>query len=201
MTKPTYHHGHLRRALIDAALARIPVQGIVGLSLRALARDVGVTHAAPYRHFADKSALIAAIADEGTAALSQTMQQAMQRSAQDADPGGADPGGADPRRRLRAMGQAYVRFAVSNPAYFKVMFGPGRPMGEIEVLINAVRHARAQGEADTEHVALAAWCMVHGIATLVVDGRMAPGDLGLPADDIDGMVTTLLNARPRSAPG
>lgn len=197
MTKPTYHHGHLRRALIDAALVRIPVQGIVGLSLRALARDVGVTHAAPYRHFADKSALIAAIADEGAAALGHAMQQAMQQSAPGADPGGADPGGADPQRQLRAMGQAYVRFAVSNPAYFKVMFGPGQPMGEIEMLINAVRRARAQGEADTEHVALAAWCMVHGIATLVVDGRMAPGDLGLPADDIDGMVTTLLNARPR----
>lgn len=185
MAKATYHHGDLRRALIDAALVRIPTQGIHGLSLRALARDVGVTHAAPYRHFADKSALIAAISAEGAEALGAAMQQAMHAGA--------------PMDQLRALGQTYVRFAVQHPAYFKVMFGPGQPVGELDVLVGAIRMAKAQGSAQAEHVALAAWCMVHGIATLVVDGRMTPADLGLSPDDIDGMVIALLSARPQPA--
>jgi AcrR family transcriptional regulator len=145
-----------------------------------------VTHAAPYRHFADKSALIAAISAEGAEALGAAMQRVMQSG--------------PPAGQLRAMGQAYVRFAVQHPAYFKVMFGPGQPVGELDVLVGAIRQAKAQGSAQAEHVALAAWCMVHGIATLVVDGRMTPVDLGLAEDDIDGMVVALLSARPQPPP-
>lgn len=185
MVRDTYHHGDLRRALLDAALARIISHGIGGLSLRGIARDVGVTHAAPYRHFADKAALIAAVAEEGFDTLAADVHDAMQTG--------------DATARFDALGRAYVRFAVANPAYFKVMFGPGQNDEQLEVLVEAVRQAEAHGARDASHVALAAWCMVHGIATLAVDGRLAPTDLGLAVDDVDGMVDALLNARPLRA--
>lgn len=159
--------------------------GVSGLSLRAIARDVGVTHAAPYRHFADKAGLIEAIATEGFEALGQEMASAL-ATTQAVD-------------RLRALGMGYVRFAVLNPAYFKVMFGPGQGEKQLDVLIETVRQAGAHGDRDAGHVALAAWCMVHGIATLAVDGRLSPADLDLADDDVDGMVEALLNARPLPA--
>lgn len=185
MSRASYHHGDLRRALVDAALARILQGGIGGLSLRAIARDVGVTHAAPYRHFADKAGLIEAIAGEGFEALGQEMAAAFATTA--------------PADRLRALGLGYVRFAVRNPAYFKVMFGPGQGEKQLDVLIETVRQAGAHGDREAGHVALAAWCMVHGIATLAVDGRLSPTDVDLAPGDVDGMVDALLNARPLPA--
>lgn len=187
MARGSYHHGDLRRALLDAALERIVRDGIGGLSLRAIARDVGVTHAAPYRHFADKAALIAAIADEGFELLGEEMAPALEATTAAA--------------RLDALGRGYVRFAAQHPAYFKVMFGPGQGDRQLDVLVETVRQAGAHGDRDAGHVALAAWCMVHGIATLVVDGRLSPGDLDLAAGDLDGLVEALLNARPRRASG
>ena len=77
--------------------------------------------------------------------------------------------------------------------------GRGQDDARLDLLIETVRQAGAHGDRDAEHVALAAWCMVHGVATLVVDGRLTPVHLGLAADDIDGMVEALLNARPLPA--
>ncbi|MDP7345041.1 MAG: TetR/AcrR family transcriptional regulator, partial [Alphaproteobacteria bacterium] len=110
--KRAYHHGNLRRALLDAALAMVEKEGPRGVSLRAVARFAGVSPAAPYRHFAGKEGLLAAVAEEGFRALESKMQ-----AARDETDGLA-------LAEFRAIGYAYVRFAASNPSHFRVMFGP-----------------------------------------------------------------------------
>src|SRR5258708_6887496 len=107
--KKSYHHGDLRRALLDAALALLEKSGVEALTLREGARRVGVTAGAPYHHFADKEAIVASVAEEGFVELGEAMA-----AARDA---------ADPASRLGAMGRSYVRFAVAHPAHFRVMFG------------------------------------------------------------------------------
>ena len=109
--KPRYHHGDLRRALIDASLALIAEEGFSALTLREVARRAGVTHAAPYRHFADKEALLAAVAEEGFRAMASDMRERMDKE-------------TSPTERLLACGVAYVLFAVRHPSHFRVMFGP-----------------------------------------------------------------------------
>jgi AcrR family transcriptional regulator len=106
-----YHHGDLRRALLDAALEVLSAEGAAALTLREVARRAGVTHAAPYRHFTDKQALLATVAEEGFRMLAAEMTR------------GAAPHASDPRRALEAIGAAYVRFATSQRAHFQVMFG------------------------------------------------------------------------------
>src|SRR4051794_27635084 len=107
-----YHHGDLQRALVDAAVALLAEGGAAAVTLREVARRAGVTHAAPYRHFADKAALLAAVAEEGFRALHDAVARA----------GAEAPD--DPLARLAASGQAYLRFAMSHPAHYRVMFGP-----------------------------------------------------------------------------
>ena len=106
MSKRTaYHHGDLRRALLEASLALIDESGIGALSLREAARKAGVSHNAPYHHFKDRGSLLAALAEEGFAQLAADMTAAR----------AAAP---DARTRLEACGQAYVRFALNSPARF-----------------------------------------------------------------------------------
>ncbi len=104
-----YHHGDLPRALVDAALDLVQEQGVAALTLREVARRVEVTHAAPYRHFKDKSALLAAVAAEGFKRLSRTLSEARL--------------GASKSEQLAATGVAYLRFATHHPAHYRVMFG------------------------------------------------------------------------------
>ena len=105
-----YHHGNLRRALIDEALATIRTDGVEGLTLRGIGSRLGVSRTALYRHFADKQALLTAVATEGFRLLRQELAAAWQ-------------GGANGRASFDAMGTAYVRFAQANPAHYRVMFG------------------------------------------------------------------------------
>src|SRR5437870_4008576 len=109
--KRHYHHGGLRRAMIDAALRLVETGGSQALTLRAAARLAGVSQAAPYRHFANKEALLAGVAEEGFHVLATAMRE-----------------GAAARRqgaieRMRALGLSYVEFATSHPSHFRVMFG------------------------------------------------------------------------------
>src|SRR6266404_6293460 len=108
--KTAYHHGDLRRALIAAARAILEEDGLSALSLRATARRASVSQAAPYHHFPDKDALLAALGAEGFDALDRSMRDRME-------------GLVDPAQRLIASGTAYVAFAVENPALFQIMFG------------------------------------------------------------------------------
>src|SRR6266581_840610 len=110
-TRP-YHHGYLRRALLDAALHVLTEQGLAGLTLRAVARRAGVSEAAPYHHFASKAALVEALVVETLQQLAQALQEAVQAST------------GTPLDRLVATGVAYVRFALDHRASFQILYRP-----------------------------------------------------------------------------
>jgi AcrR family transcriptional regulator len=169
-----YHHGDLRRALIDAALELIVERGVDGLTLREAARRAGVTHSAPYRHFADKSVLVAAVRREGFELLHRHMLEAREALA------------GDPVAQVKASGVAYVRFAIERPAHFRVMFGPklaeqaardpeldAASRRAYAVLVDGLAACQAQGlvrEGDLQRHAMTAWATVHGMAALLING-------------------------------
>ncbi len=168
-----YHHGDLRRALVDAALELVAEQGPSGITLREAARRAGVTHAAPYRHFADKEALLAAVAEEGFQRLRSEIELALEQA-----------GG---RERVETVGVAYVRFARHHPSQFRVMFGAEvgdkrlypelthADQAVFDLLCAAIRSAQQTGEmaqGDPARMGMVAWSMLHGVAALVVDGQM-----------------------------
>ena len=170
MGEKSYHHGDLRRALIEAGLASL--QGGGELSLRALARDVGVSATAVYRHFPDKDALLAALAEEAYAMLAGD-----QRAASEAAGGGLAGFGA--------TGAAYVRFALKNPALFRLVFAHARPDGsgnhldegdEAMTMLRANAEAYAPPGCDPQVAALQAWALVHGLAVLILDGHVPAND-------------------------
>ncbi len=174
-----YHHGELRRALLDEALAIIEREGVSALSLRDLARRLGVSHAAPAHHFPDKTALLVEIAREGFERFGAGLA-----AAADAAP--------DEESRLTAAGRAYVAFALAHPATFRVMFG--REIAELrsqpaalaeasgrayEVLLRGVEATLARLPAarrpPAKQLAFVAWSMVHGAAMLWLDGPLRCG--------------------------
>jgi len=173
-----YHHGDLRRALLDAALAIVDAEGVGALSMRAIAREAGVSHMAPYHHFADKAALIAAVAEEGFHALAQEMANRIAAR------------GDDPKAALRESGIAYVVFAITRPHLFRVMFGaevagmsddyPGLEeagLATFAVLQGLVERSQDDGSvrhADSRGIGLTAWSLVHGLAMLIIDGHFGP---------------------------
>jgi len=190
--KAGYHHGDLRQTLIDVSVDVITRQGLDALSLRALATRAGVSSGAPYHHFADRGQLLAAIAQDGFERLHQAMLHE----------GSAHP--ADPIARLSAIAQAYVQFAVAHPGHFRVMFRDNSPAGRNPALSAASRQAYlllAKVIEDCQHagrapaseltpLVLTAWSLVHGLATLWVDGAL-PSAIIEPAR-MAPAVTTLL---------
>ncbi|WP_082662742.1 MULTISPECIES: TetR/AcrR family transcriptional regulator [unclassified Sphingopyxis] len=162
-----YHHGDLRAAVIAAGLKRIEDGEGGELGLRALARDVGVSATALYRHFPDKEALLDALADEGLRRLGALQAQAWLKA------GGGSAG-------FKATGIAYVRFAHDEPALFRLSFT--RQMAERkeggdggEVAYNLLRAGVGEalpGVKDPDVAALHAWALVHGLAMLVLDRRI-----------------------------
>ncbi len=179
-----YHHGDLRRALIDAALELVTELGPSGITLREAARRAGVTHAAPYRHFADKEGLLAAVAEEGFQRLKGEIQLALAQSGT--------------RERVETVGVAYVRFARHNPSQFRVMFGseigdkrlyPSLTHADqavFDLVCGAIGSAQAAGEmprGDPARMGLVAWSMLHGVAALVVDGQL--GRAGVDDEHVD----------------
>jgi AcrR family transcriptional regulator len=176
--KGSYHHGNLRRALVDAGLELIEREGTPALSLRAAARRVGVSTAAPYRHFHSREALLAAVAEEGFRLLGEEIRRAI--AAHD-----------NPARRLGESGIAYVRFAAAQPSRFNVMFGadladrtahPSLQAAAADasrVLLDAIRDYQEAGwmsSRDPGELALAAWSSMHGLASLITSGHVrVPG--------------------------
>jgi len=168
----SYHHGDLRRALLDAALVLIARDGVSSLTLRGVARRAGVSHAAPAHHFGDLLGLLHALADESYEALRAHMLAAIE-------------GAPDAQNALRRSGVAYVAFAAANPARFRAMFHPaigddaGKPSAAkaaaYDVLlagIRAVYGSRALGEREAAELALSAWAPVHGLASLAIDRQL-----------------------------
>lgn len=160
-----YHHGNLRASLLDAADAVLAERGVQGLTLREVARAAGVSHAAPYHHFASLNQLLAALAERGFDVLGQAMEAAV-----------AVP---DTRERLLRVSQAYVDCARAHPERFRLMFGPlladenahpelkataRRAFGY--VLAAALAHDKQRGAS----LALAGWSLAHGLSHLLIDG-------------------------------
>lgn len=178
-TKSAYHHGDLRRAILDAALAILEKEGAEALTLREVARRLGVTSAAPYHHFADKEAILAAVAEEGFIELVAAMEP--------------PPSAKKPIAKLRAQGMGYVRFAAAHPAHYRVMFGrlvdiPKYPSLHVAAdkafnallgSIVAAQAAKAIRAGDPTEHALVAWSTVHGLAMLWIDCALG-GPSGAP---------------------
>ena len=177
-TQP-YHHPHLRKTLLDAAVALIGEVGPRAFTLREVARRAGVSHNAPYRHFAGKDELLAAVAEEGFERLTAVMRKAMAP-------------GRSPLERLELCGCGYVEFALRWPQHFLVMFDlphplhhhPGRGADPenptaggtaFHVLLDCVAAAQQSGDlapGDLMPLAWTAWSLVHGIAKLANSGNL-----------------------------
>jgi AcrR family transcriptional regulator len=180
-----YHHGDLRNALVAAALKLVAKHGVEGFSLREAARTVGVSPAAAYRHFEDRSALLKALAHQGLARLALEMEEAV------ATAPGAPGSPARAAAELTRIGSAYVEFAVAHASHFRVMFGPwcdlsdelapellphGRdPLQLLGDTLDGMVRAGAITAAARRGAEICAWSTVHGFASLLVEG-------GLPLD-------------------
>ena len=159
-----YHHGNLRQALLEAALIILENEGEAGLGLRDLARAVGVSPAAPYRHFASRAALLEALAVTGFQRFSARMEAVA---------------ASQPENTMAAMGKTYVVFALQNANLFRLMFSPqlkkdGRPGLRMaaDAAFETLRHL-VDGDLEEGRVrALAAWAKVHGLAVLLLDGQI-----------------------------
>jgi AcrR family transcriptional regulator len=170
---PAYHHGDLRKALVEEAARLVETDGVDALTLRELARRLGVSHAAPAHHFADKAALLSELAADGYAELAAELEAGAAR-------------GRTPETRLREVGRGYLRFALRRPGHYRVMFGrelrtavpspkyEGAATRAYETLQSAVTRAlppaRARSPERVREAAFLAWSVTHGAAMLLLDG-------------------------------
>lgn len=174
MNDRPYHHGNLRRALLDSALDVVAERGPAALSLREVARRAGVSHAAPAHHFADKTGLLTAIAAEGWGLLAEALTATAARTSD-----------------FGELGVGYVMFATTRRAHFAVMRTPELLDDDDPALVAASGRAAtllyggagvAESEQDSPAATsgrgrvLAAWSLVHGLAALLQEGLVVPGD-------------------------
>ena len=174
----TYHHGDLRRALLEEALRTIQTRGVEALTLRNVGEKLGVSRTALYRHFADKPSLLAAVGREGFRLLRVALSEAFDNHGRG-------------REGFEAMGRAYVRFAAEHRSHYRVMFGGfiescARDAAFIEearsafqVLVDALVEQQQRGLIRKDDPMLQArwiWSMVHGISMLVIDGQLRGQD-------------------------
>jgi AcrR family transcriptional regulator len=174
--KKQYHHGDLRNALIQAGIDILAKEGVSGLSLRKAARKAGVSHAAPYGHFADKQALVAAIATEGYRKLYDRLSIVGERYA------------GDPLRQLIEGAWAYAEFAIEDPAHFRVTLSgtvekeadypalveaTERSFGLVLQIVSDCQAAGVLRPAPADLMAVSIWGTVHGLVALVLDGQIS----------------------------
>src|SRR5262252_6165201 len=169
-----YHHGNLRRALLDEALHTIETHGVEHLTLRTVGERLGVSRSALYRHFADKQSLLATVGKEGFRTLRQAIADAWEQNGRG-------------RAGFQAMGKAYVQFAVAHPSHYRVMFGGfiesaakddhlvAEANAAFQVLVDALVEQQNAGDIRRDDPVLMArflWALVHGTAMLVIDGQL-----------------------------
>jgi AcrR family transcriptional regulator len=187
-----YHHGDLRNVLIEIATELLAEEGTQGLSLRKIAQKAGVSHNAPYMHFADKEAVLAAIATEGFRLLAIAVESAIATAAKGT------------REQLIAASTAYVNFAIDRPHHLQVMFYPYDPakypeaisasqasLNRLLELVSTGQENRTLIAGNPQAMTKAIWAMVHGIATISIAYKTNI----LLADDatIDGTVAIFVN--------
>jgi len=195
MTGTSYHHGDLKNALIEAGIGILANEGVGGLSLRKVARKAGVSHAAPYAHFTDKQALIAAIASDGHRRIHEQLGAVLASHS------------AEPLRMLTGAAWAYMQFGLEAPAHYKITFS-GTLENEhlhpdfvefsqrnILLLRNIVEQCRAAGILQTDGIdgemqAMSLWGLIHGLVLLIIQGQL-PGTLLKRAQPRDMLIATL----------
>ena len=182
--RDSYHHGDLKRALTEAALSLIAERGPKGFTLTEAARRAGVSAAAPYRHFADKAHLVAAVAEQGFLELHLTLTEAADAA-------------TEPRGMVTGMGRAYVSWAVAHPDHYRVMFGADTIKTEhpslavaadqaFNDLLDAISTCQEVGIMHGQEplqIAGPLWSLVHGIASLAIDGELR--NVGIQQDPED----------------
>jgi AcrR family transcriptional regulator len=187
-SKATYHHGNLRAELVGAAMELLEEGGETELSLRAVARRAGVSPAAPYRHYADREALVSAVAAVGYRELAERLAA-------------AHPSPSTPEQ-LANVATAYVQFALDRPALFRIMFGEpcdrdnDERVGATAAVSAYVRAIveRTFPQADPDALATAVWALVHGLAFLHLDGKLDASTPSVVADRVTAAVRALLTA-------
>lgn len=177
MKRETYHHGDLRRALIDAAARLLGTVEPGSLSLRQVSEQIGVSHAAAYRHFRDKADLFAAVSEAGFVRLAARLRSARQS------------GGGTFRGQLAAMADQYVRFALEEPATYRLMFGPQFleqltkagfqesaqvAFGELFGAVVSAQQAGEMREGSSFLISQTIWALLHGLALFYLDGQLTP---------------------------
>lgn len=174
--KKNYHHGNLRKQLIETALEIIAVDGLEKVSMRGLGSRIGVSRTAPYRHFANKSELLSAIAEEGYGKLTQVLSDVNTRVSDDSV------------TRLMNIGIAYVEFAVSNPVHYRIMFGneiqeskrtpslleaSGTSFNELLTAVQICQDQKKIKPFEPIVVANTLWATAHGLSFLLIDGQVS----------------------------
>ena len=169
-----YHHGDLRRALLDEAVRTIQTHGVEHLTLRSVGERLGVSRSALYRHFADKQSLLATVGKEGFRMLRQAIADAWEQNGRG-------------RIGFQAMGKAYVQFAGAHPSHYRVMFGGfiesaakddhfiAEARAAFQALVEALVEQQSAGDIRRDDAVLMArfvWALVHGTAMLVIDGQL-----------------------------
>lgn len=191
-----YHHGDLRPAVLAAAENIVEHEGVDALTLRAVARAVGVSHTAPKNHFGDLQGLLSELAALGYCRYGEALAGAM------------DAAGSDPRTRMKAMGRAYVGFARAHPGMFLLMFRGERLDMTRPALRESIEGARGALRNATASIAsvkplpplqlaaraTASWALVHGFAMLLLDGRLQNTLASLPdAGNVDLLLEAVLD--------
>lgn len=187
-----YHHGDLRRAIIETAQAMLREDKGWEFTLREIARRAGVSHAAPYKHFPDKSALLAELATLGFVELATALNAAKPKAA------------ASMRDEVVPMAQTYIAFALQNPALYRLMFSAeeGRSTGlhlsdsalsVFDVTLDLLRRGQVAGVIRNRPIqgqGAACWAMLHGFAMLAIDGLLVPEKVG--SNPLEAALDTLI---------
>jgi AcrR family transcriptional regulator len=181
-----YHHGDLKRTLLETAQAMLREEKGWQFTLREVARRAGVSHAAPYKHFLDKAALLANLAAHGFDLLREDLASAAKRHARSV------------RQEFLSVAKAYVGFGVANPSLYRLMFSPDvdktthaelnvASQGAFGVLLEILERGQASGVFKKMQVrgqAAACWALVHGFTILQIDEQLQPDKVGLKPLDI-----------------